>query len=542
MERLNTYSEKSTQAKDSLKLTGHAQSPQTINEGLQEAENGADDSRVSGEGNLPSLASIGDISLPDFGNQTFESISERDAFQPNDQSSFHEDQPQQTEKVQRAHELYVSQLVKHKPSVRKPPGEDPENEDVKSIDLQTPENDGNKDRDLQTTPKQGLEHTILGPDIAPVMSPESISTKHLSGDFQHMVQPNSAALNRDDLLRRDSTMTTSTFNMGSWKPNTNVYRDRFVNDNDNESQANYNAFDAEDENNYTKFTGMRSASAGYAESFTNSSSLSVPETVALPSINENASDGDDTFDDSLESSQQNRNDSSQGHVDKNASSVSVLKDRRDQDTPTFVEERLSTVGSMEHLRSLDSIETAATKSARNSQRDDHDMSASERATGTGTDKAVPETPDDTQKSNVEASGASAGTRNTSELAGSASVKRSNQKYPVFSFKKIMAISQPIDRIQALQKAKQDEFNYDSGLQYWIQETLKSAEVAPTMQISKLAEEAYLNAQHTDLRRHASMSLNTASLRNKVSLMKDKMDTTAGFGRRFLNKGKKLMKQ
>lgn len=98
----------------------------------------------------------------------------------------------------------------------------------------------------------------------------------------------------------------------------------------------------------------------------------------------------------------------------------------------------------------------------------------------------------------------------------------------------MKTSQAIDRIQLLKKAREDEKAYDTGLLTWLNETLHTTDLSSNIQIGLLATQAYKNAPHNDIRRHIS-------LRSKVSMVKDKMDSGASFGRRFLSKGKKLMK-
>lgn len=460
-----------------------------------------------GEANLPSLSSIRDMSLPNFEDQSFSGLS------PETSHVLDELTQELQEEVQKAHELYVSNLLAHTRSVKKAPPRSP-NPEVKTTE---PE----EAREAPSTPKQQAQ-SELGDDYdpsnplhigaIPVLSPESISTKHLSADFSNMPlqppQPPRGPL--ADVLRRDSTMTTSTFNMGNWKPNTSMYRDQFVNDNDNESHMNVSVYNGKD--NHDRFVSNHS-SLGYAESFTNSSTLSVPETVALPSIHEDTSDAEIMRDDDDTS-----DDHSFSHLDNSKSDGDLSlpgKDQRSSQGSIFKEEKLTLPGSLEQLpkdnntnekyKSMCSIES---KSDENEEDQPPQRSATKRLAS------------------------------TSSFGIS---KPPMQKYPVSKWKDLTSPSQPVDRIEAFKNAKQREIEYDSGLQYWLQETLRSTEVSPNMHIGKLAEQVYQNATHTDIRRHTSMALNTTSLRNKVSLVKDKMDTTAGFGRRFLNKGKKFMK-
>lgn len=501
MERLSTYGASSSSVN---------KQPQSTQEKDMPPPPPAKDSEEQGDDNLPSLASIHDMSLPNFEDHSFSDLA------PETSNILEEITPELQEEVQKAHELYVSQLQAHNPSVKKAPPQSP------NIDLKPRESETEAPVEAPSTPKQQPQDTDLlrafDPNNplqigVPVLSPESISTKHLSGDFTNMpLQPPQPPRGpAADMLRRDSTMTTSTFNMGNWKPNTSIYRDQFVNDNDNESQMNFSVYNGKD--NYDKFVGARS-SLGYAESFTNSSTLSVPETVALPSIHEDTSDADLTRDDDDTSDDRSFTRLENSRSDGDLSLPG--KDKRSSDGSIFKEEKLTLPGSLDQLPK------------------DGDIDNSEKYKSIS---SVDSKSDNELHQKPERSG-------TKRLASSSSFgisKPPKQKYPVSKWKDLTSHSQPVDRIEAFKNAKQREIEYESGLQYWLQETLQKTEVSPNMHIGKLAEQAYQNATHTDIRRHTSMALNATSLRNKVSLVKDKMDTTAGFGRRFLNKGKKLMK-
>lgn len=490
MERLSTYKEDPTK-----KDLPTPPSPQ------------AADDHSEGEANLPSLGSIRDMSLPNFEDHSFSDLS------PDTTRVLDELTEELQEEVQKAHELYVSSLRVHTRSVKKAPPHSPNIEAMTKEPEEAPE--------APSTPKQQAQSELaedydprnpLRIGTIPALSPESISTKHLSADFSNMPlnPPQPIRGPPTDVLRRDSTMTTSTFNMGNWKPNTSMYRDQFVNDNDNESQMNVSVYNGKE--NHDRFLGNHSSSLGYAESFTNSSTLSVPETVALPSIHEDTSDAEVMRDDDDTS-----DDQSFSHLNTSKSDGDLSlpgKEHRSSQGSIFKEEKLTLPGSQEQLsREVDNSEKYRSMSSTESKSDND-------AVGT---------PQSTSSKRM-ASSSSFGVS-----------KPPMQKYPVSKWKDLTSLSQPVDRIEAFKNAKQREFEYDSGLQYWLQETLTSTEVSSNMHIGKLAEQAYQNATHTDIRRHTSMALNATNFRNKVSLVKDKMDTTAGFGRRFLNKGKKLMK-
>ena len=102
----------------------------------------------------------------------------------------------------------------------------------------------------------------------------------------------------------------------------------------------------------------------------------------------------------------------------------------------------------------------------------------------------------------------------------------------------MATSQPIDRIRLLRDALEKEADYDTGLLNWLNESLRQSEDASNIHIGKIATQAYQNAAHNDIRRHAS-------IRSKVSIVRDKVETSglqaSSLGKRFFNRGKKLMK-
>lgn len=421
------------------------------------------------EDELPSLDPIHDLSL-DFENHTF---AESVRLEPI------------SEEVQKEHELYVSSLLGRNVSVRKlPPA-------LVSDQLESFHIDEMKHEDVNSSKERDSETHDL--ELEPVISSGSISTGKESLDVA------SVSNNTPNISRRVSTVSNATFNMGAWKPNTNSFRDQFVNDNDNESQMNFSVYNA-DENNYAKFTGLRPAS-GYAESFANSSCLSVPETLdaALPSIDEHGSENGDLPEESTTTIGES---SELFTMESGADVPSVLQDHN-YVQPKFGEERVTPAGSTDQLENEKILHL----------RNVSDVSASTDATRIVSEPSLP--------------------------LSSAS-KLPKQKYPTYSWKQIMSVSQPIDRIHLLQKARVEEEEYETGLTMWLHETLKSAEVSSNIHIGRIATEAYQNAQHSDLRRHTS-------IRSKVSLVKDKMDPgsfglqASSIGRRFLSRGKKLMK-
>lgn len=390
------------------------------------------------------------------------------------------------------HQKFVSNVQSRSASVRKVPPPVPKSAENE----QTP---AYKDSDVKLLASSRFETASR---LEPVVSTGSISTGNASFDVASVTLPPMAPppiADPDSLGRKMSTASNQTFNFGSWKPNTNKFRDQFVSDNDAESQMNVSIFNG-DESTYNKFTGMRPQS-GYAESFPNSSMLSIPETIDAPlqSIEESGLDDDALGDDSTREAFAANSQLDLNTVPSlNTDAPSVLKEHAHEKT-TFTEERTPS-------SSLDNL-TGDQKS--NDTRVPSDSSSSRKASELTT-KSV------------------------------STIKPPMTKYPVFNWKQIMNVSQPIDRITLLRKAQIDEMNYDTGLNYWLTETLKSSEASPHIQIGKIATQAYQNAQHIELRRHTS-------IRSKVSLVKDKMETgnfglqASSFGRKFLNRGKKLMK-
>lgn len=305
--------------------------------------------------------------------------------------------------------------------------------------------------------------------LDPVNSSSSFSTEDLS----FYSSTHSPVLKMTaDVSRKDSTTSSLGFTMASWKPNTNVFRDRFVSSNDNESHINMSILN-EGESGYARFTGGTRPVSGYAESFTNSSCISVPDTVEPNLHSTYECEGDDS---GLE-----------------IMSMNTVRDNSvgKPATSALLRESMYSGGQPQWKFSQESSRT-----------DPQDGS---------------------------------GTQILSEEKKSKRLGATTANYPVFDWKKVMGTSQGIDRIKLLKKARADEEAYDTGLLTWLNEVLHSSDPSSSnIQIGILATQAYKNAPHNDIRRHIS-------LRSKVSLVRDKMDLGASFGRRFLSRGKKLIK-
>ncbi|OBA17946.1 hypothetical protein METBIDRAFT_75327 [Metschnikowia bicuspidata var. bicuspidata NRRL YB-4993] len=434
---------------------------------------------------LPTLDSIHDMKLPDFENHRFDDTGDVST----------EDQALCSEAREAlGQDLQTEAANTRKTSIRKPPStlsiqsenlpplvprdsktrlddvsnaisEDPTNKSVEEMKMPQPRDFSDRNADIKDPKALDL--------VPPPISKDS------------------AAVNR-----RDSTMSTATFNLGAWKPNTSIYRDQFVGDNDNESQMNVNIFN-KDDLAYKKFTRLGPVSS-YAPSISNSSCVSVPDTVdtSLQRINEDHLDED--FSDAISVAKSYQPVTPYESPDHSLES-SVLYDHN-YEKPKFHEETHTPVDSVDELSPI---------------REEGEC----QAVSTGT----------------------SGTKIIEQAESNTKVSHPLQvKYPVSNWKKIMAISQPIDRIELLKKARIDEMNYETGLSQWLRESLKSTE-SPHIQIGKLATQAYKNAQHSDIRRHTS-------IRSKVNLVRDKIEPghlgmhASSLGRKFLSRGKKLMKQ
>ncbi|CAH6720461.1 hypothetical protein CLIB1444_04S00562 [[Candida] jaroonii] len=499
---------------------------------------------------LPAIEN--DVSLPDFENNY-------DYYDYVDDDE--EDQnvtpiaPLSTVEEKTYHENFVNQLSGHKPSIRKPPtpiGSETASTTSRQTSVRKPpliveppldspsyssfgdavdaymsDKSEHKEEPVEEEPPsesdspqiKHLSQEFQPEDLHPVVSSGSLSTgKHSfdqKGDFSE--PPNfEKDLRREELMRRDSTMSTNTFNMGTWKPNTTNFRDQFINDNDNESNFNL-VLDNDSNKGYQNFTKMRNVSnASDAMSFM--SNASVPETVdiALPSINEDPDDNDETF-----SSSHDTNESS-GLGIGTISTDSILKEN---DYDNRFHETIESKESLPKQRysSLlgghdDDATTTADKSTLYEDTSTGDISSSIAPSVAIHKRVISDTP-------------TMSTQSTKKTFPP-------QAYPVSNWKTIMKPSQSIDRINLLRDALQKETDYDTGLQTWLSETLKKSDNSSSMHIGKIASQAYQNAAHNDLRRHTS-------IRSRVSSVRDKVEHgglhASNLGKKFFNRSKKLMR-
>lgn len=398
------------------------------------------------------------------------------------------------------------------------------------------EEDVNSNDVSETTPKPDSEALnppigsldVNASDLHPVGSTGSLSTGKYSFDQKNEFPEPPATLDR-----RDSTMSTNTFSMGGWKPNTNNFRDQFINDNDNESNFNF-SLDNESSSGYQKFTKPRNVS----DNMSLMSSVSMPETVdvPLPSINEDGDDHDLDKDDTFSSGDQSRGEPSRGLgiTSSNMTSDSILNEHDYEHGGKFHEE----MSSKESL-SKDSARQQRYTSLLPPISDDNKSSV------TGGDSTLNES-----SSIVPSISISNTTGNDDQLthkrigSDASTFTQSTRKtfppnaYPVSNWKTIMKPSQSIDRITLLKEALEKEIAYDTGLQTWLSETLTKSNNSSNIHIGRIASEAYQNATHNDLRRHAS-------IRSRVSSVKDKVETSglhaSNLGKKFFSRGKKLMR-
>ncbi|CUM62850.1 uncharacterized protein PRCAT00000408001 [Priceomyces carsonii] len=382
-----------------------------------------------------------------------------------------------------------------------------------------------------------------GPYVQSILSSGSLSTGKISintnGDPAH-VDTSSTGSDKDTVSRRVSQMSTNTFNLGNWKPNTTNFRDQFINDNDNESNMNFNPYTQESNNNYAEFT-----KGGSTEGFdmvSNNSSVSVPETIdaALPDIDEGLDDDHDTMhSDRTSSDKSSRDIGSYSFSETQFTDDSILKEQP-HPPAIFKEERSTPNNSREKLNGKESGQKYSSLLPALEPTNDKDskLEINKRSDNKELDPNEPSSSIDFENRIVSSSTTGSSIIAARERSSSKSKSSSSQKYPPYRWKEIMNISQPIDRIAALKDASDKESAYETGLKQWLNETLKQSEVSSNLHIGKIASEAYQNATHNDIRRHNS-------LRSKVSIVKDKVETSglqaSSFGKRFLIRGKKLMK-
>lgn len=522
---------------------------------------------------LPRMDSIHNISLPDFENNSFGTYSDKNEtfndYNPSNVDSILDQHttddiddenaqpptpvaPLSHSEARKGHESFVQDLSGHRPSIRKPPPSKAQEKsiepnsrlDLVSVDYSNiadavsgyiNDDQSSIQNSLKFKNKNNSSNDHL--ELRPVTSSGSLSTGKLSvatsnhtsqrGDDENSIrsvkdnekEPPVPEKNNEDLSRRMSTMTTNTtntFNLGGWKPNTGNFRDQFINDNDNESQFSFNP---SIDSGYSKFTNVRDASGiSFVETSSNASSLSVPETIdiALPRIPEDhgeESEGDLTDDQTGTDDDKHKD---LGSLPTNVTADTVLKDH-DYPKPLFNEERMTPHNSLDHVPQSD-LSTEEQKEKRSSLVSDSTVNSDKDV---GTDKRLISSATDAT--------------DATEMSKKSYIQQPRPKY---NWKQIMNTSQPVDRIRLLKEALEMETVYDTGLLNWLHETLKLSENTSSMHVGKIASQAYQNAAHQDIRRHGS-------IRSKVNIVKDKVETSgltaSSFGKRFLSRGRKLMK-
>ncbi|RCK59529.1 hypothetical protein Cantr_07086 [Candida viswanathii] len=547
----------------------HADIDSFINE-LNSSSQGERSGDKSGE-ILPPLDH--DVSLPDFENTSFSKYDEEKHEQPLNNGHHAEDddddgdfafpiKPLSISQQKEAHDDYLSSLSGRRQSVRKPPRQSmvfsddfegivggyansiQENEQEETLQVH---DDGVQIKEPSDNGSRKDSFDLAPPELHPVLSSGSLSTGKFSMDTNSQRLSMDVGSQRlsmdttsqrpidgaDEFLPRDvrdsrriSTLSNATFNLGGWTPNTDRFRNQFINDNDSES-INYNP----EKSTYDNFSKVRTTgSSGLAEEISNSSSLSVPETIdaGMPSIQEDPTSDDehDTSNNDNEGSEkveEFHGDSQSINPAYTMSSFndSVLADHIYQ-KPLFREERLTPAASKDDLLPQ-KYQSLIPPDARKAS-DSSETTERNRSTSTSTVKTD-------------------ATVHVLPKISSPPATITPGKYPVSDWKSIVTISQPCDRITAFKQALLREQEYDSGIKTWLNYALKQE---PTMNshllIGRVASQAYQNAPHNDLRRHAS-------LRTKVNLVKDKVEgttgslgkTTGSFGKKLFNRSKKFIK-
>ncbi|CAI5759562.1 unnamed protein product [Candida verbasci] len=451
---------------------------------------------------LPSIDH--DSTLSDFENSSF--------------SKYH-DEKQETDNdeiaplsIQREnHNKYVNSIASRKSSVRKPPTTKADSGDYSNI-VSGYEDDENEDNEIggiedmkpdENESNDAKESNIGTNDLHPVASTGSLSTGNFSIETNRTQTYSKPTIPNEDDSRR---VSQSTINFGNWKPDTDIYRNQFINQNDDVSTINFDP-----SKTYDSFTNAQeSIEDDNSEQISNSSSLSVPETIeaTMPSIEEDYSDQDE------------ENDHKSLNHTLNTGYSSLLNDNS-YSKPVFHEEKLTPAASKENLQH--------DKSNMQNQRYSSLLSPSEKAENLNSNsKSEADQVSTPPKTN----------RNVSSTTITTGDFKP-QKYPVSHWKKIMSISQPIDRIEAYRDALFKEMEYDTGLQNWLLHTLKQTESNQNqIHIGRIASAAYQNAPHNDLRRHAS-------LRSKVNIVKDKVEgtgsTASQFGKKLFSRSKKFIR-
>lgn len=320
-------------------------------------------------------------------------------------------------------------------------------------------------------------------------SPDSVNDSGHSKELseQQSNKPTAKSVAANAVQRHESTMSTKTFNLGGWTPNTSQFRDQFIHEDDAESRFSFVAEDEEIANRHSNFINK----VEERDVQSSRSSFSLNETIDLRPIDPKTRVGE---------LQSVGTDDALNEAYSMSTDPDSVFQSHPQLNPRFTEEQFPHETTV-RTPLLESTNTASTDS--NTEKSDGDM----------TPKAVEK---------------SASAKNEGEET-KAFVR---EKYPVFDWKAIQGLSQPIDRIQRLKEALVKEAEYDTGLQAWLNATLKPTHGNAPVPIGKIALEAYQNATHRDIRRHVS-------IRTTVNNVKDKVETTS-LGKRFFNRGRKLI--
>ncbi|CCG23703.1 hypothetical protein CORT_0E01140 [Candida orthopsilosis Co 90-125] len=402
--------------------------------------------------------------------------------------------------IAQQHNTYLNEMASRKSSVRKAPTRIESGDYSNLINGYGDEEESNIEPQSGHSRKESVEFVPPSMDVRSILSSGSLSTGKLSLESRTFQKPET----NDDEELNSRRVSQATLSFGNWVPNTDNYRNKFINDNDNESTIN---FESDVASKYNKFTKARAAS-GLSDVVSNASSVSVPETIdaAMPSIQEDTDDEtqNDSFGDTKSS------DRLEPFVTQDS-----LFESKPYQKPVFGEERLTPAASKDNLP----------------QKYSSLLPMQERKASDGSDEIA------TQSRTVSANSNST-TVVTSAPTTSSTTDFKPRSYPVSNWKTIVTISQPVDRIAAFKRALADEAAYETGLQYWLNYTLKqSPDSGNNIHIGRIASQAYQNATHNDLRRHGS-------LRSKVNVMKDKVEgtgsTASSFGKKLFSRSRKFI--
>ncbi|KAI3403371.2 hypothetical protein KGF56_003792 [Candida oxycetoniae] len=413
----------------------------------------------------------------------------------------------------RPHALPLNESSKRKVSVRKPPKSRDDDLGYYSNIVSDYGDQGESIEDDRKTAQSSNKKDEIAPpnnDIQSIVSSGSLSTGKLSMDYKGSQKPGDGEKDENKGSRR---ISQGTFNFDNWVPNTESFRNQFISGNDNESTVNYQPSDSEKVAN----VGIPS---GLSVVVSNTSTTSLPETidVAMPSIQEDFNASDDDDNDEFHDSQ------SSDRLKSTITQDSIL-DCKSYSTPLFKEEKLTPAPSKDDFSQKYTSLIPPNKSV-------EDPSAAATAASSSSLAA----PVQSEHRSFSNSSGSMTLVNVVDKSAAANTFIPG-KYPVFDWKAIIAISQPIDRIAAFEAALSKEANYDTGLQTWLNHTLKQSSDFNNIHIGKIASQAYQNALHSDLRRHGSF-------RSKVFVVKDKVEgtgsTASNFGKKLFSRSKKFI--